>query len=92
MNIKEFTEIMELSLIIRYPDTQNRWMAKLENVDEMDDGFLSSYCGYGKNSYEAILDYIEKIRGKKMVYLARDEKYRKEFKVPQSLEVGVLYP
>ena len=88
MTIYDIADLMQISLIVEYSpshDGPNKWGCRFvscETKPSSSSSILSSDLGWGSTPQEAINDYQEKIKGKWMVYKAGDEKYRKEFQLP----------
>lgn len=89
MNIEEFADVIGADLIIRrYANQDNRYMAEFEHCEttEKDSPVLAGEYGNGKTAHMAVLDYVQKIKGKILVFNAYS-KDRKEFNAPKNLEV-----
>ena len=88
MTIYDIADLMQIRLIVEYSpfyDGPNKWGCRFESCETKPDSsssILSSGSGWGPTPQEAINDYQEKIKGKWMVHKASDEKYRKEFQLP----------
>ena len=78
-----FADIIDKEIIIiRYANQNNRFSACFENSEIKEGNILSSVYGNGNSPESAILDYIPKISGKKLVFDAYGS-CRKEFVVPK---------
>jgi len=85
MTIEEYADILNVDLIIRrYCNQDNRYMAKIENAEVMQDGCLIGMYGNGKTAFDAINDYVKQIRGKRIAIDSYTPK-RGEFDVPKNL-------
>lgn len=88
MTIDELGDIINADLEVRrYANQNNRWMAHFEHTETKDnehDIFLTGTHGNGNSPENAILNYIEKIKGKFLVIDAM-KKSRREFGVPNTL-------
>lgn len=87
MKLADYCDAINVQLsIIRYPNQGERWTAKFDGGEIVDGGCLTSKYGEGDSPQIAMLDYVNAIKGKKMVFGAYTPN-RKEFVVPISLEV-----
>ena len=87
MNIQEYADILNIEIsLIYYPNQKNRWSAMFQNCEVMGDGVLIGTYGNGTTPLSAIGDFIENIKGKKIVFGAGTLK-RREFVVPETLSV-----
>jgi len=85
MTIEEYADVLNVDLIIRrYCNQDNRYMAEFENADIKEGCGLVGIHGNGKTATEAVLNYVERIRGKRIVFDAMG-KDRREFDVPRNL-------
>ena len=85
MDITDYCDIINTIIDVHYiPNQEKRWMAKFEDCEVMVRGMLAVYHGNGHTPDEAILDYIEQIKGKRIAFNAyRDN--RVEYDVPENL-------
>lgn len=90
MTIYDIADLMDLEiLIIRFPNQKNRWICKFEQCDTKDksgDPILTGTYGTGDNPTNATINYVQRIRGKILVFLPADPDRRKEINIPQNLE------
>lgn len=88
MKLGEYLDTLNLELVVRrYHNQDERWCASLEHVEIKDDAgssVLASIYGDGKNSDEAIAEYLKLIKGKLLVVHATATT-RREYLVPESL-------
>jgi len=88
MTIFEYADVANLNIeIIRYHNQDGRYRAAFEDCDLKDGNFLQSVSGNGKSANDALEDYINRIMGKTIIYMASSDKYRHEFIVPDYLTV-----
>ena len=91
MTIEDYADIVNVYLIIRrYCNQDNRYSAEFENAEIKEGGCLAGVYGNGKTATEAVLNYVEQIRGKRIVFDAFG-KNRREFDVPNTLVAGGVY-
>lgn len=91
MTIETYADAIGADLIIhRHHNQENRYTAIFENCEIKETIFLSGRLGNGANPYDAVNDYVEKIRGKRIVLNATREN-RREFVVPSDL-IGITIP
>lgn len=77
MNIYELSDMLDTNLVLtRYSNQGRRWSAQLHWTEIKDGNILSSSYGSGETPDEAVNDYINKIRGKLLVYNAGGETRR----------------
>ena len=86
MNIQDYCDILNIDLSIkRFHNQNNRWIANFYSCETMDGAALVSEYGNGCNPESALKDYINKIKGKRVVFYAMSEALRREYVVPESL-------
>ena len=86
MNIGELADIMGVHLIItRYDGQGGRCVASFERTEVKDGHLLVGTYGDGHTPYEAIRDYVDKIKGKWLIINAMDKEKRRGFGVPLAL-------
>lgn len=89
MTIEELGDVLGVDLVIkRRPDQGRRYTAaffRVEVKENSSSSILAGEYGTGRTPNEAINDYIDKIRGKLLVFNALSSN-RKEISVPQTLE------
>lgn len=88
IEFNDYLDIVNCELIVRRYSNQNeRWMAQIDNGEILvNPSVLSGDYGNGHNPNEAILDYLEKIKGKTIIINARSKEYRREFVVPENIK------
>jgi len=85
MNIEEYADALNVDLIIRrYCNQDNRYMAEFENAEIKEGNCPNGIYGSGKTAAEAIVDYVEQIKGKRIIFNAGHEN-RREYNVPKDL-------
>lgn len=94
MIITEYADVLNFQIEVKYyPNQNNRWSANFVGAEakehKLSVGLLSEY-GSGNSPEEAVEDYVEKIRGKVLVFSAYNKIKRREFDVPQDLEGKLL--
>ena len=88
ISIYEFADVIDTNLkLIRQSNRNNRWIVRFEYSEIKEGMFLTGSYGSGSSPAEAILDYVQKIKGKLLVINATSKEYRKEFQVPKDLYV-----
>uniref|UniRef100_A0A6M3L9A3 Uncharacterized protein n=1 Tax=viral metagenome TaxID=1070528 RepID=A0A6M3L9A3_9ZZZZ len=89
MNIEEYADILNLTLVIRrYHNQSNRWSAAFEDCETKDDAtssILASESGEGQTPAAAVNDYVVKIQGKLLVQHAGSSNLRRDVIVPMTL-------
>lgn len=86
MTIEEYADVLNVELVVRRcANQENRWMADFESCEIKDGVILSSSYGDGKSPDKAIDSYVEKIRGKRIVFHAMSTAKRREYEVPHNL-------
>lgn len=85
MNFYDYMDTINVDLEVTRYHNQARWLARFHGT-EVRRGFamLVSEYGLGKTPDEAIADYMEKIRGKKIIINAMSTT-RREFVVPETI-------
>jgi len=63
---------------MNWSNKENTFYADLEYVEIKDGCILISSCGNGATPEEAMWDYYNKIVGKKLIYRAMSDEFRKE--------------
>lgn len=85
MNIEEYADVIGKEIhITRYPNQDNRYMARFE-AEIKGDGVLIGKYGNGRTPTEAINSYVKKIKGQILVFNSYTDR-RVELKVPNYLE------
>ena len=88
MTATEYCDALNLEMrLTYYPNQRSRWTAsfgRCEVKDAPDSGFLCAAYGNGETPQLAIVDYIDKIRGKTLVVDAMGDQ-RRVYTVPDSL-------
>jgi hypothetical protein len=85
MKLGELATLIDTQIVCRYPDSNGKWYAELDNVEVMDKGCLESAAGRGTCPEAAIQRYVAEIVGKRIAINA-GRVDRREFVVPISLE------
>jgi len=86
MNLDDYLDAIDVQLeLTRYPNQDGRWCAHFESCEIKEGGGLTSAHGNGPSPSEAIADYLEQIRGKRIVFNAMSKELRREFTVPQQI-------
>jgi hypothetical protein len=87
MSIFELADILNAEIrLTRYPNQENRWCSSFDHCDVKDgDNILIGMYGSGKVPHEAINDYVEKIKGRTIVFHAIDKNRRSQFTVPSTI-------
>ncbi|TSC88875.1 MAG: hypothetical protein G01um10143_772 [Parcubacteria group bacterium Gr01-1014_3] len=83
MTIFELAELIDADLVVTKTD-ENGYYAKFEHGELTDGSILMSECGRGRSPNGAIREYIQKIRGQRLVIDAYKET-RREFVIPVTL-------
>jgi len=87
MNIFEFADVIGAELeLTRYSNQNGRWSAGFRGAEVKGDGVLIGSHGNGKTPEDAIVDYVDEICGKTLVFNAYSSRDRREFNVPQDLD------
>lgn len=87
MKITDYCDILNKEIkIIYYPNQNGRWSARIEFVEVLEGSLLVGSYGNSDTPYNAIKDYINKIKGKRIVFNAMMADKRQEFDVPKNLE------
>ena len=87
ITIQAFSDIINAELVIRrYPNQDNRWTADFDGCEIKGDGVLESAYGDGTTAAAAIAAYVERIRGKTLVFNATTDR-RREYVVPIDIEI-----
>ena len=91
MKLEDFADVILKDMLIRrYANQNNRWMAKFEGAEVKDtehSSILAGTHGNGKTPEAAMNDYLGQIRGKILVFNAYGGEKRREYGVPQNLEL-----
>ena len=87
MNITDYADILNIEINVKYyPNQKNRWSASFHNAEMLEGSILISEYGNGSTPESAIEDYINIIKGKRLVFNAGGGlKYRREYDVPEGL-------
>ena len=87
MTIFEFADAINKEIVIRYyPNQNDRFSASFERCEISEPNILIGVYGDGKSPAGAIDDYLNKIRGQKIVFNAHGNN-RQEFTVPKKLTI-----
>jgi len=90
MKITEYADALGFEIDIKYyPNQGNRWSAQFANCETKDSKESSTICGTygdGKTPDEAIRNYVDRIRGKYLVFHALNPSRRREFEFPDSVK------
>lgn len=85
IHLQDFLDMIGADLNVkRYNNQNERWMAQIEGCEVKEGVILAGYYGTGTDPDDAILDYLDKIRGQKIVLRAYS-KDRAEYNVPESI-------
>lgn len=84
MTLEELADLMPIEIKVRYNPGNHKWMADLDGAEIKGNGVLCGACGYGVTPYEALRDYVEKIKGKILVFDAYSDQ-RRECGVPETV-------
>ena len=88
MTLKELSKITGTDIIITwYCQSAENWVANLASAEISDGSFLTSEYGRGPSPNAALRDYVQNIRGKRLVINASSKEHRQEFDVPETLGV-----
>ncbi len=88
MNIFELADILLMRINIhREGSGDKRWYAGFELCEIKDGGILTPTGSYGETIVAALNDFTVSIQGKKLVFNASSGDHRKEFGVPQALQL-----
>lgn len=83
MDIYEFADMIEKSLVITRRPADKKFYCEFKNVSiKNDQGYFESMAGVGETPENALCDYISNIRGKKMIIGEKTE-----IKVPEILGI-----
>jgi len=82
ITLTEFSDIIQVSLEMRYHNGQRRFSVLFEHGEIQDGNFLRGSSGNGKTPDEAMADYCKQISGKTLIVNAYGEN-RREFGVPE---------
>jgi hypothetical protein len=88
MKLTEFAEVIDETLLITFSPSCQTWQARFEDSslkNDAQDPFLRGEFGTGANPQAALADYVQKIRGRILIFDSADE--RAKFNVPKTLEV-----
>jgi hypothetical protein len=86
MNICEYADSLNIEICLRYyPNQGGRWCADFDSCEIVDGCILTSAHGNAQTPEEAIEEYLEQIRGKRIIFNAMDKEKRREYEVPKSL-------
>lgn len=69
----------------RFANQNNRWMAEFENADIKDKSMLLSAYGNGLTPEAALIDYINQIAKKTIIFNGLNAERRTEFTMPKDL-------
>lgn len=91
MNIYEFADIIDAQIQCnRYPN-QDRWDADFYGCEvRVRTAGLLSESGQGMTAVEAVNDYLERIRGKRLIFHATSPTMRREYVCPKDLEAVAI--
>lgn len=86
--IFDFADIVNRSIEVTFCANQNgRIITYFEHAEIKRDIFLEGIVGEGKTVLEALNNYVQKIRGKTIVFDAMSSVSRREYQVPAGLEL-----
>jgi hypothetical protein len=89
MNITEYCDAINRQIkITYYPNQGGRWCASLEDCEIKDGNILSGGRGDGTSPELALIELIDVLKGKLIVFGAVTDK-RAEFKVPEIITVNL---
>ena len=91
MKITELATIFDQELQISYNKDNEYWRCRFKSSETKEfegSAILSSTSGYGKNPGDALSGYVEKLRGKILIFHAMNESKRKEIKIPTTLSLS----
>ena len=85
MTLTEYCDAMNLQLRLNYyPNQSNRWSVNITDLEMKEDYSLRIVYGNGSSPDEALVDYVDKIKGQMIVIDAMDTN-RREYVVPTTL-------
>ena len=89
MNIYEFADVIGKNIeIIRFANQKGRTIARFERSEIKKNSMLYSEYGEGKTVNEAMKNYVDKIKGKTIVFNSMSDD-RIEYNVPDNLTCEV---
>lgn len=86
MTITEYADSLNVDIEIIYYHNQNRYSAAFKGAEISDSGCLIGAYGNGSTPNDALKDYVDRIKGKSIVFNAYSDR-RRTYEVPQSLSV-----
>lgn len=89
MNLEEYCDILNIEIrVLYYPNQGGRWCAAFEYAEVLEGtSVLVGAHGNGRTPHEAMTEYLDRIRGQKIVLHAGNQELRREYVVPASLTV-----
>lgn len=88
MTLSELADLLDTDLVItRHPNQKGRVTVALYSCEVKEGDMLAGKYGDATNIHYAVVDYVEKIRGQRLVYRAYSDR-RMEVTVPANLTVG----
>ena len=88
MTIQELVTLLDTTIEMGYPTLEGSWWARVKGAEIKDGPILSSTTVWGKQPGVALISLAVELRGKRLVFNAGDTEKRREFVVPETLEVG----
>ena len=83
MTIFDFADSINKNLVItRHSNQDERYTASFERSEVKDGCALIGEYGQGNSPLGAVIDYWNKIQGKRLVFNAMSNTHRQEFMVP----------
>lgn len=92
MTIYDLADTLDVVMLWqRMPNTKDDHVFWLEHCFLLDKGVSTTIQGRGRTPYEAIADFVEVAKGKRLVQDGHDDKFgkfhaRREFMVPATIE------
>ena len=90
IGLLQYADIINANIEISRPHN-NVWFARFGYCEEIDGCMLIGVCGSGPSPRTAVEDFIAQICGKRLVFNAMSESNRREFDVPEFLDIGELW-
>lgn len=85
MNILEYSEVLDIPLVISY--NGGRFNAKFEAAEVKDGPVLSSVYGSGNTVLDAVNNYTRRIRGEIIIFNAYSNNFRRQVQVPSYMSL-----
>lgn len=87
MKLEEYAQVIQKEIVIRfYPEAPSRWCARFDGGHVKEGIGLTGEYGDGSTPTEALFRYVDRIRGKVLVFDPMSPEKRREFGVPTTLE------